>query len=143
MNLVVRQFVKFPVKNELRGFIYKGNFTALTQYNNLAFFPEHIKEKVNIERKVKNFMENFIEIMKTTLESFVADIVLDNEGKVWIVEVNPFGELAGSCLFSWSKDRAILMGEEPFQFRIVNKPPSLGHIKSEIDQRVLDIIKLI
>lgn len=92
MNLVVRQFVKFPVKNELRGFIYKGNFTALTQYNNLAFFPEHIEEKDNVERKVKNFMENFIEVMKTTLESFVADIVLDSEGKVWIVEVNPFGK---------------------------------------------------
>ena len=34
------------------------------------------------------------------------------------------------------------MGEEPFQFRIVDKPPSLGHIKSELDQRVLDIINL-
>ena len=79
MNLVVRQFAKFPVKNELRGFIYKGNFTALTQYNNLAFFPEHIKEKDNIERKVKKFMENFIDVMKTTLESFVADMVLDND----------------------------------------------------------------
>ena len=66
--------------------------------------------------------------------------VIDNEGKVWVVEVNPFGELAGSCLFSWSKDRDILMGLEPFQFRIVNEPPSLGLIKSELDPRVLDII---
>ena len=25
MNLIVREFVNFPVKNELRGFVYKGN----------------------------------------------------------------------------------------------------------------------
>ena len=36
MSLVVREFVHFPVENELRGFVYKGEFTALTQYNNLG-----------------------------------------------------------------------------------------------------------
>ena len=25
MNLIVREFVNFPVKNELRGFVYKGD----------------------------------------------------------------------------------------------------------------------
>lgn len=38
MSLVVREFVKFPVENELRGFVCKGVFTALTQYNNLVGF---------------------------------------------------------------------------------------------------------
>ena len=32
------------------------------------------------------------------------------------------------------------MGEKPFEFRIVDNPPSIGHIKSEIDQKVLDIM---
>ena len=36
--------------------------------------------------------------------------------------------------------RAILMGEKPFEFRIVDNPPSIGHIKSEIDPKVLDIM---
>merc|ERR1712233_293351 len=31
------------------------------------------------------------------------DIVVDDAGKVWVVEVNPFGEMAGSCLFEWSR----------------------------------------
>ena len=31
MNLIIRQFVQFPVKNELRGFVYNGVFTVLTQ----------------------------------------------------------------------------------------------------------------
>ena len=32
------------------------------------------------------------------------------------------------------------MGEKPFEFRIVDNPPSIGHIKSEIDPKVLDIM---
>merc|ERR1712130_771496 len=128
------------VKNELRGFVYKGIFTALTQYNNLAYFPEHIDGKAEVEEKVKSFVKVFIKAMESVLDSFVMDIVVDDAGKVWVVEVNPFGEMAGSCLFEWSRDRAILMGREPFQFRIVDQPPPLGLIKTEVDPRVLEVL---
>ena len=140
MNLIIREFVHFPVKNELRGFVHKGVFTALTQYNNLAYFPEHIEDKAEMAEKVKSFVKVFIKAMESVLDSFVMDIVIDDAGKVWVVEVNPFGEMAGSCLFEWSRDRAILMGKEPFQFRIVDQPPPLGFIKTEADPRVLKIL---
>jgi len=142
MNLVIREFVQFPVKNELRGFVYNGVFTALTQYNNLAFFPDHLKTKDVVEQKVKELMEQFIRAMKDVLTSFIVDIVIDNQGKAWVVEVNPFGELAGSCLFGWSKDREVLLGEKKFEFRIVEERPSLGFVRSELDPRVLEIIGL-
>lgn len=142
MNLVIREFVQFPVKNELRGFVHNGVFTALTQYNNLAFFPDHLGTKNVVEQKVKELMEQFIRAMKDVLKSFIVDIVLDNQGKAWVVEVNPFGELAGSCLFGWSKDREVLMGDKPFEFRIVEERPSLGFVRSELDPRVLEIIGL-
>ena len=140
MNLIIREFVHFPVKNELRGFVHKGVFTALTQYNNLAYFPEHKESKAEVEEKVKSFVKVFIKAMESVLDSFVMDIVVDDDGKVWVVEVNPFGEMAGSCLFEWSRDRAILMGREQFQFRIVDKPPPLGLIKTEVDPRVLQVL---
>ena len=54
---------------------------------------------------MKEMMKKFICTMADTLTNFIVDIVLDEDGKVWVVEVNPFGELAGSCPFSWSKDR--------------------------------------
>jgi len=142
MNLIIREFVNFPVKNELRGFVHKGVFTALTQYNNLAYFPEHIESKAEVEEKVKSFVKVFIKAMESVLDSFVMDIVIDDAGKVWVVEVNPFGEMAGSCLFEWSRDRAILMGREPFQFRIVDQPPPLGLIKTEVDPRVLEVLEI-
>merc|ERR1712080_103238 len=140
MQLIVREFVQFPVKNELRGFVYNGFLTALTQYNNIAFFPHTKQDKEEVEERVKDFMEKLIQEMKPSLSSFVVDIVIDLESRVWAVEINPFGELAGSCLFSWSKDRSILTGVSPFEFRTVDSPPSLGSIKSELDPRVLDIL---
>ena len=105
MNLIVREFVQFPVKNELRGFVYQGSLTALTQYNRTCYFPDQLETKVEVEEKVHTFMEGFIDAMRSLLESFVVDIVVDTAGQVRVVEVNPFGELADSCLFSWTKDR--------------------------------------
>ena len=68
-------------------------------------------------------MEKFIVAMKTTLDSFVIDIVTDEKGKVWVIEVNPFGELAGSCLFDWSKDRwhlcAKTLNDLSFNLRVI------------------------
>ena len=43
-------------------------------------------------------------------------------------------------MFSWSKDRAVLTGEGHFEFRIVERPPSLGLIRCEVDPRVLETI---
>eukprot|EP00091_Calanus_sinicus_P020275 TRINITY_DN5446_c0_g1_i3.p1 TRINITY_DN5446_c0_g1~~TRINITY_DN5446_c0_g1_i3.p1 ORF type:complete len:267 (+),score=77.06 TRINITY_DN5446_c0_g1_i3:328-1128(+) len=129
MNLIIREFVQFPVKNELRGFVNNGVFTALTQYNNLAFFPDHLETKEEVLQKVKEMMEQFIRAMEDVLSSFIVDIVLDNQGKAWVVEVNPFGELAGSCLFSWSKDRDVLIGDKEFEFRIAEEGPSLGFVR--------------
>ena len=138
MNLIIREFVSFPVKNEFRGFVYKEKFTALTQYNNLAYFPEHLEIKSEIEQKMKEFIEG----MKYVMECFILDLVIDDKGKVWVVEINPFGELAGACLFSWSKDRDVLMGKKPFEFRIVEEKPTLQYIKSEIDPKVFELIKI-
>ena len=57
------------------------------------------------------------------------------------MELNPFGELAGGCLFGWSGgDRAVLTGAAPFEFRVVERPPSLGLVRCEVDPRVLGVI---
>ena len=140
MNLIIREFVNFPVKSELRGFVYQGVFTALTQYNKLAYFPENIESKADIEEKVTSFVKVFIKAMESVLDSFVMDIVIDEAGKVWVVEVNLFGEVADPCLFHWDTDRAILMGKEPFQFRIVEATPSLSLVKSRVDPKVLAVL---
>ena len=140
MNMIVREFVRFPVMNELRGFVHEKKLTALSQYNNLVHFPQHRHNKQVVEEAVRETMEEVIGAMEDTLESFIVDLVLDEAGRVWVVEVNPFGEMAGSCLFSWSLDREVLMGRKPFQFRIVEEEQTVGRLKAELDKRVADIL---
>ena len=141
LNLIIREFVEFPVEHELRGFVWKKKLTALSQYNNIAFLPSLVKNKDEIETNVKSFMEKFIGIIGDKIENFVVDIVLDYEGKVWVVELNPFGELAGSCLFSWVTDRELLLNEEGrYEFRIQETPPDLKYIKGALSERVIDFL---
>ena len=143
LNLIIREFVKFPVEHELRGFVWKKHLNALSQYNNIAFLPSLVKNKEEIENKVRVFMDHFIKIMGKKLENFVVDIVLDYEGKVWIVELNPFGELAGSCLFSWITDRELLLNEDGrYEFRIQDTPPELTYIKGELSEKVIEFLEI-
>ena len=143
LNLIIREFVKFPVELELRGFVWKKKLTALSQYNNIAFLPSLVKQKDEIEAKVKLFMEEFIKRVGEKIENFVVDIVLDYDGKVWVVELNPFGELAGSCLFSWVTDRELLLNEDGrYEFRIQEIPPDLKYIKGELSEKVIDFLDL-
>ena len=77
LNLIIREFVDFPVEHELRGFVWKRKLTALSQYNNIAFLPSLVQKKDEIETKVKAFMDNFIGIIGDRVENFVVDIVLE------------------------------------------------------------------
>ena len=141
LNLIVREFVPFPVENELRGFVWKNHLTALSQYNNVAYLPNMSRDKQAIEKKVKSCMEKFITAVGEKLENFVVDIVLDNDGKVWIVEFNPFGELAGSCLFSWIDDRELLLNEDGrFEFRVQDTPPPILYIKGHINEQLISFL---
>merc|ERR1712228_490250 len=57
-----------------------------------------------------------------SLERYVVDLVTLND-ESFVVEVNPFAEFAGTCLFSWSKDRELLTAESGFDFRVVEGTP--------------------
>lgn len=55
-------------------------------------------------------------------DSCVLDLILIADHavryRVYICEINPLAEFAGTGLFSWLTDRSVLLGETPFQFRI-------------------------
>ena len=116
-------FRVFPVELEFRGFIYARKLTAITQYNEMCFFPELSRLKVDIVEKLKKCVETVIN--KVPLKNFVVDLVLsppnrgadklqedelseDNKNirlgpetdlnifEVIIIELNPMAEFAGT-----------------------------------------------
>jgi hypothetical protein len=136
MNLVVREFRHFPVELEFRGFIYQRKFTALTQYNEFCYFPQLAALQGAIAERIK---QDFAVLLDTIpLNNYVVDFVLATvqepsdpqlveknrrmqmplqDYKVWVIELNPMAEFAGTGLFNWLVDKPVLLGKQPFEFR--------------------------
>ena len=57
-----------------------------------------------MEEKVKSFVKVFIKAKESVLDSFVMEIVIYNAGKVWVFEVNRFGEVAAGFPLYWTTD---------------------------------------
>jgi hypothetical protein len=143
LNLIVREFVDFDTSKEFRGFVHKGRFTALTQYNELCFFPDVVLEKERIKSVVGLFMHD-LNLDIPGLDSYVVDLVMLDDGSVRIIELNPFAEFAGAGLFSWlnEADRKILKGRTEnilggylnFEFRIVTSLPDKKVVLTKLNQ---------
>jgi hypothetical protein len=134
-NVVVREFRSFLPEMEFRGFVYNGAFTSLTQYNEFCYFPRLVSMREAIAAKIQAEFKTMMQMIP--LQSYVVDFVLapqfetlDRNAmsnvdtlKLFVVELNPLAEFAGTGLFSWEKDKAVLLGASPFEFRC-----HMGHI---------------
>ncbi|KAH3765875.1 Ras subfamily protein [Pelomyxa schiedti] len=120
-SITLREWIPHVPHNphmEFRGFVYKKNLNALTQYLSFLFFPELVEQKEAIQARICAFHEE----IKTRIphESYVIDFYVTPE-RVMIIELNPFHSGAGASLFSWKNDREKFMNG-PFEFRIVEEP---------------------
>jgi hypothetical protein len=81
--------------------------------------------KQKIEDHVRHFVDGTIIPRLHAMKDFILDIVLIPSSdassiaglKAVIIEVNPIGEFAGTGLFDWLKDKPIILGQKPFEFR--------------------------
>ena len=70
-------------------------------------------------------------IPKLQMSNYVIDLLVapsrtGPELVTYVVEVNPFAEFAGSGLFTWEEDKALLLGKKDFEFRINTTVPPLA-----------------
>eukprot|EP00027_Filamoeba_sp_ATCC50430_P012636 CAMPEP_0168575038 /NCGR_PEP_ID=MMETSP0413-20121227/19433_1 /TAXON_ID=136452 /ORGANISM="Filamoeba nolandi, Strain NC-AS-23-1" /LENGTH=171 /DNA_ID=CAMNT_0008608485 /DNA_START=209 /DNA_END=721 /DNA_ORIENTATION=- len=137
LKLVVREFVNIPIELEFRGFVNEGSLNALSQYYSDCFFPELPKHKDYIQQLILDFFEQLkSHINVGTPNSYIVDFVVlldlyslggssasKADPVVKVVELNPFSESTGGCLFDWKKDKEIIY-QGPFTFRVVESPNS-------------------
>ncbi|GGI92502.1 ATP-grasp domain-containing protein [Legionella impletisoli] len=100
-------------QNEFRLFVYQGKVTAISQYNHTCLYPsltanEHNQEVLNaLNDRLTEFAK------KAHPEIGMKDYILDLavvDDQIRIVELNPFAESTGGCLFSWRADHDLLHG---------------------------------
>ena len=128
LQVVIREWFSFEVQHEFRAFVYQGKLTAITQYNEMCYFPELVQHQEDIGRFMIETVQRDVLPAIQSLDSLVIDIILSrSDSGEWllkIVEINPFAEFAGTGLFSWENDKLTLMGKRGFEFRIHQSPPT-------------------
>lgn len=138
LKLIVRQYINDPRRCplEFRAFVYRRQLTGVTQYNEYIFDPETVKKKDQILESIKRFMVAEHVLERLPFENCVLDLILVQQDdffyRVYICEINPLAEFAGTGLFSWLEDRDILLGHQPFEFRLRDHEiEQLGQANSE------------
>ncbi|XP_040199329.1 cell division cycle protein 123 homolog isoform X1 [Rana temporaria] len=101
-ELVLRKWCELIPGGEFRCFVKENKLIGISQRDYTQYYDHICKQKEDIQRSIqkcfqKDIQYNFFD------EDFVFDIYRDSEGKVWIIDFNPFGEVTDSLLFSWEE----------------------------------------
>lgn len=128
-SIVIREWNEHVVEHpemEFRGFVYKNNFTALSQYDYMSYHPKIANNPNQISQKIQTFWNTHLKQILTSHESYIIDLFVCEDGQIKVVELNSFEAWTGGCLFTWAEDKEILMCTEegrPLEFRYVKAPP--------------------
>jgi len=145
IQVVVRKWIPHhDIALEFRGFVFKRQLCALSQYFDALYFPHLIQYKEQALSAIQKFFEQVKD--RIPFESCVLDFVIVPEedastcletGKlhVEVLEFNPFNRFTAAALFSWRKDLEVLTGNEPFQFRLRSAPlPALRQQAVDVEK---------
>jgi hypothetical protein len=89
------------------GFVSNKKLTALSQYESGVFFKKLVPKKKMIEKEIVQFFEKEVKD-NIALSSYVIDFCIV-DGKVMIVDLNPFHANTGGGLFTWREDRNLIL----------------------------------
>ncbi|EFC36856.1 predicted protein [Naegleria gruberi] len=106
IKIIIREWVDIPSKYEFRSFVKNKQLTAISQY-----------------------FDTFAH--RVPLNDYICDFAIDSNGRVYIVELNPFSTTTDACLFSWTKDGEILNG-----IQIKNETNQLDQIEFRLKKEV-------
>jgi len=122
--IVVREWhpeVPKQAEMEFRGFVYKNQLNAISQYDDMTFVERIVENRERLAELMRSFFAESIRDSLAEHENYIIDFFVDfDHGQVKVIELNPFHIGAGAALFSWKEHRELFMNG-PFEFRVVEK----------------------
>uniref|UniRef100_A0A3Q3F072 Translation initiation factor eIF2 assembly protein n=1 Tax=Labrus bergylta TaxID=56723 RepID=A0A3Q3F072_9LABR len=100
--LVLRKWSELIPGGEYRCFVKENKLIAISQRDYTQYYPHVLKQEEQICQAVQEFFSQHIQYNFLD-EDFVFDVYRDSQGKVWLIDLNPFGEVTDSLLFSWEE----------------------------------------
>jgi hypothetical protein len=119
--IVIRRYdTSIDPSLEFRAFVRNHRLTAVSQYEEF-YYPHLPPLKNTLKSTLVDFFDNqvspIIATSKCLPASYVVDFAVIN-GVPKVIEINPFHSNTAGSLFSWKKDREIILNG-PLEFRIV------------------------
>lgn len=104
----------------------KGKLNAISQYIPTIYSPTLVRLSSTIRLSLLQYFNDEIKgVLETLYDRYAIDIVLvnpDDEQSQWnfmVIEVNPFFELTGECLFESEEGRKILNGLVEIEYPVM------------------------
>ncbi|XP_061662726.1 cell division cycle protein 123 homolog [Syngnathoides biaculeatus] len=101
-ELVLRKWSELIPGGEFRCFVKENKLIAISQRDYTQYYPHILKQEESIVHAIQQFFSQHVQY-KFLDEDFVLDVYRDSQGRVWLIDLNPFGEVTDSLLFSWEE----------------------------------------
>uniref|UniRef100_A0A4W6F6F8 Translation initiation factor eIF2 assembly protein n=1 Tax=Lates calcarifer TaxID=8187 RepID=A0A4W6F6F8_LATCA len=101
-ELVLRKWSELIPGGEFRCFVKENKLIAISQRDYTQYYHHILKQEEQICQAIQEFFSQHIQY-KFLDEDFVFDVYRDSQGRVWLIDLNPFGEVTDSLLFSWEE----------------------------------------
>lgn len=119
--LALRKFYSFRPEMEFRCFVRRGRLVGISQREVTAFYPSILERRRELRWKIEGFFDVVVR-GRFGLEDYCFDVYVTGDGRVKVVDFNPWGGFTLGLLFGWEE-----MEEEGFweegmevEFRIVD-----------------------
>lgn len=96
----------------------------LPQYCYLQCFPMVVERRTQIQACIVSYLDRVIPLLSQANAVIDLGLRLETDGSfsAEVIELNPWFADTSACLFSWSRDRDLIDGKLPLEFRIVSEP---------------------
>ncbi|XP_014008645.1 cell division cycle protein 123 homolog isoform X1 [Salmo salar] len=101
-ELVLRKWSELLPGGEFRCFIKENKLIGISQRDYTQYYHHISKQEAQICHSIQEFFSQHVQYQFLD-EDFVLDVYRDSWGKVWLIDLNPFGEVTDSLLFTWEE----------------------------------------
>uniref|UniRef100_A0AAX7U7G9 Translation initiation factor eIF2 assembly protein n=1 Tax=Astatotilapia calliptera TaxID=8154 RepID=A0AAX7U7G9_ASTCA len=101
-ELVLRKWSELIPGGEFRCFVKENKLIAISPRDYTQYYQHILKQEEQISQAIQDFFSQHIQYNFLD-EDFVFDVYRDSQGRVWLIDLNPFGEVTDSLLFTWGE----------------------------------------
>lgn len=105
-------------ESEFRCFVRERKLVGVSQRDPSAYYPSLPGWSAEVQPKIEDFFEDVVEPQFAS-ENYTFDVYVRADGRVKLIDFNPWGGYTLPLLFTWEELEEEQRGEEELEFRVV------------------------